>query len=150
MIVHIPIYLTLTNKLYLSSKIYIDPLLISTKNIYGLFIYNCLIKGTGQKQPEDIRVEQKYSETVTLKIPELIFYTMGIHFTNRSNHSLNLFIKKLMLEDFHGYMDFHYKLNCNPLKQAIWDSLVKSNLYEDAIVVRTLEKDYERYRKSDD
>lgn len=150
MIVHIPVYLTLANKLYLSSKINIDPLLISTKNIYGLFIYNCLNKGTGLKQPEDIRVDPKYSQTVTLEIPELIFYTKGIHFTNRANHSLNLFIKRLMLEDFHGYMDFHYKLNRTPLRQAIWDWMFKSNLYEDAIALRTLEKNYERYRKSDD
>jgi len=34
------------------------------------------------------------------------------------------------------------------LRQAIWDWMLRSNLHEDALALRTLEKDYERYRKA--
>lgn len=145
MIVQIPIHLTLPNKLYLSARVDMEPLLVTTKNVFGMFIYGMLEKGsTGRK---DIDLSEKYTEVVKLQISEKIFNTRGIHWSNQSNHLFNLFVSELMKDDFHEYMDYHFLLNKVQLRQAIWDWMQRNNLYEDAIALRTLEKDYERYRK---
>lgn len=146
MIVQVPIRLTLANKLFLSSKVEIAPLIVSTKNIYGMFIYGLLEK-TYHNTPREDQAQDKYSETVTIQISELIFNTQGIHWSVKSNHLLNLFIKEQLKDDFHAYMDYHFLLNKVQLRQAIGDWMVRSNLHEDALALRTLEKDYERYRK---
>lgn len=147
MIVHIPIRLTLANQLFLSSKIGIDPLVVSTKNIYGMFIYGLLEKSNYSISQVDYEAQGKYTETVTIQISELIFNTQGIHWSTKSNHLLNLFIKEQLKDDFHNYMDYHFLLNKVQLRQAIGDWMQRSNLHEDALALRTLEKDYERYRK---
>lgn len=147
MIVHIPIRLTLANQLFLSSKIGIDPLVVSTKNIYGMFIYGLLEKSNSRISQVDYEAQGRYTETVTIQISELIFNTQGIHWSTKSNHLLNLFIKEQLKDDFHNYMDYHFLLNKVQLRQAIGDWMQRSNLHEDALALRTLEKDYERYRK---
>ena len=148
MIVQIPIHTTLANKLFLSSKIGIEPLVVSTKNIYGMFIYGMLEKPAASlRVAKDMELTPKYTESINLQISELIFNTQGIHWSNKANHLFNLFVKEQMKEDFHRYMDFHFVLNKVQLRQAIGDWMIKSNLYEDALALRTLEKDYERYRK---
>lgn len=146
MIVQIPIHLTLANKLYLSCKVDVDPIVISTKNIYGMFIYGLLEKNyiDISKEPD---VKEKYPEVVAIQISELIFNTQGIHWSYKSNHLFNLFIKEQMKNDFHTYMDYHFLLNKVQLRQAIWDWMQKCNIHEDAFALRSLEKDYERYRK---
>lgn len=147
MIVQIPIHVTLANKLYLSSKTGITPLVISTKNIFGMFIYGLLEKSNSSIGPKEGELIEKYPEVITIQISELIFNTQGISWSTKSNHLFNLFVKEQMKNDFHEYMDYHFLLNKVQLRQAIWDWMQKSNLHEDAFALRTLEKDYERYRK---
>ncbi|MGJ1366296.1 hypothetical protein [Sphingobacterium spiritivorum] len=152
MIVHRPIYLTPANRLFLSSKFDPDQFILSRRNKYGMFLYLMLGRFDPQKDGRrDAKVcLEKYPDKLTLMISESKYLARGMYISNTNMIYFNQFVKGEMMEEFFQYMDLNFKLNRFPLKRSILTWMTKSNLHEDVISLRTLEKAYERYRTAED
>jgi hypothetical protein len=88
----------------------------------------------------------KYDHSITVQITERAFKNSGYCVPNRTLIDFNTMVRFTFLEEFHVYMDFHVTYNRSQIRQCIIDFMRKCNLHEDIIGIRTLEKDYERYR----
>lgn len=146
MIVELPIALTEVNKLYLSSKFDIEPFKLSKKNIYGLFLFNTLSKKRNVPGRDILIDFKKYNHFINIHLTEIDFKSRGVYLSNQVVLDFNSLVRMKMLEEFHFYMDVQFHYNKIQIRQAIQDFMTLCNLHEDVIGIRTLEKDYERYR----
>lgn len=150
MIVEIPILVTEVNKLYLSSKFETSPFVLSKKNIFGIFLLNSLCKKR-MLPLNNHRIDiSKYDHSITIQITERAFKNSGYCLPNKTLIDFNNMVRFQFLDEFHSYMDFHITYNRSQIRQCIIDFMRKCNLHEDIIGIRTLEKDYERYRDRQD
>ncbi len=146
MIVEIPILVTEVNKYYLASKFDVDPFILTKKNIFGIFLLNSLCKKKNLPINNHKMDIAKYDHSITVQITERAFKNSGYCVPNKTLIDFNNMVRFIFLDEFHAYMDFHVTYNRSQIRQCIIDFMRKCNLHEDIIGIRTLEKDYERYR----
>lgn len=149
MIVTLPIAVSQEVKLYLSSKLSVDPFVLTRKNKFGLFLDNCIGRYNGEiDKLMDSKLDlSAYPETLQVQITESKFRLKGFYFSHEKQRDFNYFVIRVMYDDFYDYMMFHHQLNQEKVQQAIFDWREKRNLDEDVLSYKTLAKSYERHRK---
>ncbi|MFD2961324.1 MULTISPECIES: hypothetical protein [Olivibacter] len=149
MIVTLPIAVSQEVKLYLSSKLPVDPFVLTRKNKFGLFLDNCLSRYNAETDKLlDKKVDlSAYNDVLRIQLTESKFRLKGFYFSNEKQRDFNYFVTRIMYDDFYDYMLFHHQLNQEKVQQAILDWREKRNLNEDVLSYKTLAKSYERHRK---
>nr|WP_199083050.1 hypothetical protein [Pedobacter sp. ASV19] len=147
MIIEIKIAVKPIIKKYLSSKVKTDPMILSRTNAYGIFIYNCLVRMSGKGKASLVGVDtNKYPEVLKITVSEDMWRRKGWYMHPQKQIDFNKFIAKLLDDEFHYFMD----LNTQVLGHKIYGSFLqfreKFDFTEDDLPIKTMEKNYERYR----
>jgi hypothetical protein len=134
-------------KKYLSFKVQTDPLILSKTHAYGIFLYHCLVRISDKNRPAYVEVDTiKYPDSIQVMISEDMWRRKGWYIHSQKQADFNKFVAKLIDEEFHYYMDIQTQDN----KQKIYSSFLKFrekyDFTEDDMPIKTMEKNYERYR----
>ncbi|MBB2149159.1 hypothetical protein [Pedobacter gandavensis] len=136
-------------KKYLSAKVKTDPMILSKTNTYGIFLYNCLVRISGKVRACLVGVDtEKYPEILKVVISEDMWQRRGWYLHPQKQTDFNNLITKMLDNEFHYYMD----IQTQELNQKIYPSFLrfreKFDFTEDDLPIKTMEKNYQRYRTS--
>jgi hypothetical protein len=134
-------------KKYLSAKVKTNPMILSRTNIYGIFLYNCLVRVRWKVKACLIGVDtDKYPDILNVVISEDMWQRKGWYIHPQKQADFNNLIAKMLDDEFHYFMD----IQTMELGQKIYSSFLKFrekfDLTEDDMPIKTMEKNYQRYR----
>lgn len=134
-------------KKYLAGKVKTDPMILSKTNPYGIFLINCLVRLSGKARACLVGVDiEKYPEILKVVISEDMWQRIGWYLHPKKQVDFNNLIAKMLDDEFHYYMD----IQTQELNQKIYPSFLrfreKFDFTEDDLPIKTMEKNYQRYR----
>ncbi len=134
-------------KKYLSSKVKTDPLILSKTHAYGIFLYHCLVRISDKNRPAYAEVDiEKYPESIKVVISEDMWRRKGWYIHSQKQADFNKFVAKILDEEFHYYMDIQTQDNHQKIYTSFLKFREKYDFTEDDMPIKTMEKNYERYR----
>lgn len=136
-------------KKYLAGKVKTDPMALSKTNPYGIFLYNCLVRLNGKVRACLVGVDtDKYPSVLKVKISEDMWQRKGWYLHPQKQVDFNNLIIKMLDDEFHYYMDVQTQLLGHKIYTSFLRFREKFDFTEDDMPIKTMEKNYERYRKS--
>jgi len=137
-------------KKYLAAKVKTDPMILSKTNAYGIFLYNCLVRITSSKVKLCLRDNgvdiDKYTEVINVKISEDMWRRVGWYVHPLKQADFNKFIAKMLDDEFHYFMDVQIQEMSHKIYPSFLKFREKFDFTEDDMPIKTMEKNYERYR----
>jgi len=134
-------------KKYLSLKVNTTPLILSKTHAYGIFLYHCLVRISDKNRPAYSAVDtEKYPDSIKVVISEDMWRRKGWYIHSQKQADFNKFVAKMLDEEFHYYMDIQTQDNHQKIYTSFLKFREKYDFTEDDMPIKTMEKNYERYR----